>query len=406
MFPYYAIAKPYFVYFTVHFFTLVLISAWILIAALKRNPPNRNQIQYVLLSLTTGYIGGASTFFLVYDVPLEPFAAHFIWLYAAVITYAIAKHKLMDINLVVRAGAIHLCVIALITVIYIIAVFLAGAVFQKYFNLNTWQQAIVPLTIIALVFKPLERRVQDTADRFVLGRTTAMIESQNVLLMQEISKQDHLRSVATLAAGMAHEIKNPLTTIKTFAEYLPDKFEDPAFRDNFKRIVSDEVERVNQIVKQLLNYSKPQAAALKMTSLDAVMKDTMQLVNSRLLAKRITSVASYGNATAWADPHQLRQVFLNIIMNAIEAMPHGGELRVETAAEGAVSRITISDTGVGLSKEDQKRIFDPFFSKRDGGTGLGLSVVYGIVREHGGQIEVKSEEGKGTSFSVFLKSCN
>jgi signal transduction histidine kinase len=205
---------------------------------------------------------------------------------------------------------------------------------------------------------------------------------------------------------MAHEIKNPLTSIKTFTEYFPEKYNNPDFREKFNNIVGGEVDRINTIVKQLLEFSRPTEPDLKKSDINKLMDETLALLNNDLLKRDIKVKAHYSPLPSInVDPAQVKQVFLNIILNAIEAMRGGGTLTVRTGTihEQAAS-ITISDTGKGIGKEDLKHIFDPFFSRKDGGTGLGLSVVHGIIRKHGGKISAESTPGKGTALQITLPS--
>jgi signal transduction histidine kinase len=224
-------------------------------------------------------------------------------------------------------------------------------------------------------------------------------------LEDEILKQDRLKAVATLAAGMAHEIKNPLTSIRTFAEYLPEKYADPEFRGKFKKIVVDEVDRVNSIVQQLLEFSKPKEPELKPVSIVDILDDTLGLITSKLLDHKIALSREYqASPQILADRNQLKQAFLNLFLNSIQAMPGGGTLTVKTTLTGNNRLlVAISDTGTGIPKESLPHIFDPFYTTKESGTGLGLSIVHGIVLKHKGKIRVESGSG-GTTISVALKS--
>ena len=239
-------------------------------------------------------------------------------------------------------------------------------------------------------------------------------------LEMQIRRSDRLASLGTLSAGMAHEIKNPLVSIKTFAQLLPERYQDPDFRDTFSNLIGHEIDRIDSLVNQLLRFARPAKPLLKAMHVHDVLEKSLMLVGHRLYQKEIKLSRSW-NAdvdTIRADADQLEQVFLNFFLNAMDAMKQGGELTVATeiiAAEHWVSpingsngdtrevlRITVRDNGEGISDEDIPHVFDPFFTTKDYGTGLGLSVVHGIVQEHGGQIEVESEIAKGTAFHILL----
>lgn len=236
----------------------------------------------------------------------------------------------------------------------------------------------------------------------------------------QIRRSDRLASLGTLSAGMAHEIKNPLVSIKTFAQLLPERYQDSDFRDTFSNLIGHEIDRIDSLVNQLLRFARPAKPVLKPMHVHEVLEKSLQLVGHRLYQKEIKLTRSWQADvdTIRADADQLEQVFLNFFLNAMDAMKHGGVLSVGTEIHAAtewvaaisgtngdsheVLRITVRDDGEGIRKEDIPHVFDPFFTTKDYGTGLGLSVVHGIVQEHGGQIEVESELRKGTSFHILL----
>jgi len=236
----------------------------------------------------------------------------------------------------------------------------------------------------------------------------------------QMRRSDRLASLGTLSAGMAHEIKNPLVSIKAFAQLLPERYHESDFRETFSGLIVHEIDRIDSLVNQLLRFARPAKPLLRPMHVHEVLEKTLQLVQHRLYQKEIKVTRKLEAAidTIRADSDQMEQVFLNFFLNAMDAMKRGGELTVFTkilSGESLVTHlmpedgeknealhISIHDTGEGIKKEDIARVFDPFFTTKDFGTGLGLSVVHGIIEEHGGQIEVESELAKGTSFHIFL----
>jgi PAS domain S-box-containing protein len=236
----------------------------------------------------------------------------------------------------------------------------------------------------------------------------------------QIRRSDRLASLGTLSAGMAHEIKNPLVSIKTFAQLLPERYQDSDFRDTFSSLIGHEIDRIDSLVNQLLRFARPAKPHLKPLHIHEILEKSLLLVGHRLYQKDIKLTRSWqANVdTIRADSDQLEQVFLNFFINAMDAMKNGGELTVTTEVvtddewvstitntngethEGI--RVTIRDSGEGIRSEDIPHVFDPFFTTKDYGTGLGLSVVHGIIQEHGGEIEVESELKKGTSFHILF----
>jgi nitrogen-specific signal transduction histidine kinase len=236
----------------------------------------------------------------------------------------------------------------------------------------------------------------------------------------QIRRSDRLASIGTLSAGMAHEIKNPLVSIKTFAQLLPERYQDSDFRDTFSNLIGHEIDRIDSLVNQLLRFARPAKPVLRPMHVHHVLEKSLQLVGHRLYQKEIKLTRSWQADvdTIRADADQLEQVFLNFFINAMDAMNRGGELSVVTEIHAAsewvaaisgtngdsheVLRVTVRDSGEGIRKEDIPHVFDPFFTTKEYGTGLGLSVVHGIIQEHGGQIEVESELQKGTAFHILL----
>ena len=236
----------------------------------------------------------------------------------------------------------------------------------------------------------------------------------------QIRRSDRLASLGTLSAGMAHEIKNPLVSIKTFAQLLPERYQDSDFRDTFSSLIGHEIDRIDSLVNQLLRFARPAKPHLKPLHIHEILDKSLLLVGHRLYQKDIKLTRSWqANVdTIRADSDQLEQVFLNFFINAMDAMKNGGELTVTTEVATddewvsaithsngethEVIRVTIRDSGEGIRSEDIPHVFDPFFTTKDYGTGLGLSVVHGIIQEHGGQIEVESELKKGTAFHILF----
>ncbi len=218
--------------------------------------------------------------------------------------------------------------------------------------------------------------------------------------------RDKLASLSTLSAGMHHELKNPLTTIKIFAEYLPQKYDDPEFRKTFQEVVPAEVRRVNDLLSQLLNFSKPREPELRPVKLMALVGETLDFLKP-VIEKSGVEIrgARQEDPEVPADRDQMKQVFLNLILNALQAMPEGGRLEVsgDWNAKGQFA-VAISDTGAGIDPVQLKRIFDPFFTTKAKGTGLGLSIVQQILSAHGADIQVTSQPGRGTRCQISFKN--
>ena len=264
-------------------------------------------------------------------------------------------------------------------------------------------------------------------DRQVLGALMVLTNITAIKRLElQIRRSDRLASLGTLSAGMAHEIKNPLVSLKTFAQLLPERYQDSDFRDTFSNLIGHEIDRIDSLVNQLLRFARPAKPILKPLHAHEILEKALTLVGHRLYQKDIKLNRSWraDTDTIHGDADQLEQVFLNFFLNAMDAMKTHGELSVKTEIRSdqqwvsaltylngessgnsearEAFRITIRDSGEGIRAEDIPHVFDPFFTTKDYGTGLGLSVVHGIIQEHGGQIEVESELEKGTAFHILL----
>jgi len=216
---------------------------------------------------------------------------------------------------------------------------------------------------------------------------------------------DKLSSLGTVAAGMAHEIKNPLASIKGMSEMITKAFEkgDKETIEDFKKVVPKELDRISNLVQNLLTYSKPAKLNKIPTDLNKIVESTLKLFEVQLMKGSIKVNRNLGGLPVKDfDPELMKQVFTNLILNAMQAMFSGGELSIRSAVESDRIAIEISDTGQGISEERLKNIFDPFFTTKEKGAGLGLAITYKIIQGHGGNITVQSKVGEGTAFKVLL----
>ncbi|MEW6008883.1 MAG: ATP-binding protein [Candidatus Omnitrophota bacterium] len=396
----------YIIFYLIFYLFLVLYSLFLLIRHLKNiNPNKKNQIKYFILGSFVGWSGPEGMYlFIIFHLPVYPYSNILIAIMPLIFAYAILRHHLLDINIVIRKGLIYSFLIALITSIYFIFILFISRIFQSAMGYSSYIVNLLAVFLIALLFAPLKNKIQYLVDRNFFKGTLTSLAHEKAKLEEELRRSDRIKAVSTLAAGMAHEIKNPLTSIKTFTEYLDKNKGNPEFIDKFKRIVGSEVDRINSIVHQLLDFAKPAALRLKNCDIHRLLDETLTLLSNDLLKYNIKLIKQYNaqNLNLQADPNRLKQAFLNIILNAIEVMPNGGILTVSTDQLDDELSIAIKDTGKGISEKDLPHIFDPFFSTSEKGTGLGLSITHGIIKEHNGRIEVKSKVGLGSEFRIIL----
>ena len=248
-----------------------------------------------------------------------------------------------------------------------------------------------------------------------LANQTA-IAIENARLYEDLKKSktyirraDRLASLGTLTAGLAHEIRNPLVAIKTFTQLLPERLEDEEFRNQFLNIAAGEVDRISLLVNELLDFARPSDPRLEMEDVNSILDGMILLVSTESKKKHIEVVKNYGQdlPPISIDREQMKQVFLNILLNAVEATPENGRITVTTRSflkpgGDPYIQIGFTDTGCGIPAEYLEDIFNPFFTTKNKGSGLGLSISNQIVQDHSGYINVESELNKGSSFLINL----
>jgi signal transduction histidine kinase len=262
-------------------------------------------------------------------------------------------------------------------------------------------QVFAPQIAIAIENARLYSKLQE--QMFQLKRSHALL-----------SRAEKFSFLGNLAARLAHEIKNPMTAIGTFIQLLPTKYEDEEFRRDFHKIAMEETERVNNLITELLDLVKPKESQFKFDDLNGLIDKMILLVSPQTNAKKIDVIRQFDSEIdqVWIDPEKMKQVFLNLLSNAVEFTPAGGKIEISTKSltrkEGGKNiRVEIKDSGVGISPSNMDRIFDPYFttkhkSNMHDGTGLGLFIADQNMQDHGGIIEVKSKVNEGTTFILTL----
>ncbi|MDX2251347.1 MAG: ATP-binding protein [Nitrospira sp.] len=229
--------------------------------------------------------------------------------------------------------------------------------------------------------------------------------SERKLLEEQLRKTERIAELGTLASGMAHEIGTPMNVILGRAEYLMDRVRDEPTKKGLQTIIA-QVERITKVMNQLLAFARRKPPERGPLQLKDIVENGLELFQERLEKSRVAVESALDDdcPNVLADGDQMSQVFINLVMNALHAMPDGGTLRVGLAQDQDIVKLTVADSGHGIPPEALPKIFEPFFTTKEfgKGTGLGLTVVKGIIEEHQGTITVDSEEGKGTRFTISL----
>ncbi len=221
----------------------------------------------------------------------------------------------------------------------------------------------------------------------------------------QLIRSEKLAALGQLAAGIAHEIRNPLTSINILIHSLKEKLPPQNSQRQDLQVIEEEIHRINEIVDQFLRFAKPAPPLFEKVDVLSMMDEILQLLRPQIEKQRIV-VSKKFQALPFVliDREQIKQAFLNLLLNAIQAMPTGGQLILagHNSKDGQWIELSVKDTGVGISEENIQKLYDPFFSTKEGGVGLGLSITHRIIDQHQGKIEVESSPGEGTLFKVCL----
>jgi two-component system NtrC family sensor kinase len=568
-FRHYGVPGTVYPFYAISFISITIYSHYLLIRHFKKSQgQTRNQIRYLLFSTIFGFLGGISTFLPNFNIEVFPFGFYLISGYVVIISYAIAKHRLMDINIVLKKGTTYVLLLLLLfvpsflliliiqkifffkisylfTVIVVALLFLVAFFFYRIKpqtekmveqflfkhrydyreTLGNFSKALVSI----LDLQSLSRKILETITQtmgvekgslFLWNEEKAgysIFESKNVniavstphipkddplpqylqkmgeiIIREELAKganipslkdvvnkmslleaeatipfiskgqlvgmmnlgykftkdiyshediellntlanqtaivienarlyedlkrsksyirrADRLASLGTLTAGLAHEIRNPMVAIKTLTQLLPERLDDEEFRSQFLKIASGEVDRISSLVNELLDFARPSDPKWALEDINGILDGMILLISTATKKKLITIIKNYASnlPPAQIDREQIKQVILNMLLNAIDATPENGKITVKTRSftkpggEPYV-QIEFTDTGCGIPGEHIEDIFNPFFTTKNTGSGLGLSISNQIVQDHKGYIDVESQLEKGSSFFINL----
>jgi PAS domain S-box-containing protein len=260
------------------------------------------------------------------------------------------------------------------------------------------------VSILTITAVPLVREKRVTGNIILLRDITEKKKSE-----AKFRRAENLASLTTLAASVAHEIKNPLASMGIHLQLMQKELEreNCIGRDSaseYLDIISEEIERLNSIVVDFLFAVRPMDTRMKAEDVNDMIEELFEFMRYELEQNHVTFEFKPDKKLpkVTMDKKYLKQALLNIVKNGVAAMPDGGKLIISTHIQGDMVNINITDNGVGISEENMAKIFEPYFTTKDFGSGLGLTVVYKVIREHGGEISLDSSEGKGTTFTISL----
>jgi signal transduction histidine kinase len=396
---------PTFALFALIFVLLPAYGIYLLWQAAKRSTGfKRAQLSCLILATSLGFGGGFMWFPPAFGIDIPPLGAHIIALYCIIVGYAIVRYQFLDIQVVIRKSIIYSLLVTFLTIGYFGALYLIEHAFQARMGYRSPIVSVAAFALMAVAFQPLKVGIQRLVDWLIFRVPQEALAKRVERLEEQALQAEKLKAVSTLAAGMAHEIKGPLTGLMAYTEFLPERHQDKEFVEDCHRVFTQELKRIHGFVQDVLSFAKPKPPKFEPIDIGSLISSTVNLLSGELLKHRVQWAINcqHNGSTVQADSNQLRQVLINLIQNACEAMPQGGSLTIATQANNGHLELTISDTGEGMPKELLPKIFDPFVTTKDSGNGLGLAMVRSIIQSHRGTIHADSTPNLGTTFTVRL----
>lgn len=221
-------------------------------------------------------------------------------------------------------------------------------------------------------------------------------------LEEQIRRTEKLSAIGELAAGIAHEIRNPLAIIKTIAQTIDKDIEDEETKEGLE-IIEDEIDRANRVIQGLLDFARPNVLKNEVQCLSKIIDIVTTITNKYAEQHRVRiSFHCESDVTSSVDGDKLKQAFINIILNSVQAMPGGGNIYINLYRKGEWNVISFKDEGIGIGRDKLEKVFEPFYTTKEKGTGLGLSITHRVIEEHKGYVKIESEEKKGTQIDIYL----
>lgn len=272
--------------------------------------------------------------------------------------------------------------------------------YSDWYVRNTLKYSLIAVSIFLIILFSLYMWNDKLKEE--VEKKTKSLEMAN----ESLRKKDRMESLGILMAGIAHEIRNPLTSIKTYAELLPKKYDNPKFREMISKDIPYEIERLNNLINELLEYSKPKKAFKENVNIYEIIEKILALIANKIQKESVKiNIDIPKDVFVYADKNHLKQIIINLILNGIEAIDKEEKsINISTMGSLGKTYLIIEDNGCGMDKDELNKIYDPFYTTKASGTGLGLFVCYQLIEENNGKIHVSSAKDEGTSFILEFKS--
>lgn len=388
---------------------------------LTSHPEKKRMLFILLIGIGLGFFGGTFNFCPAVHWDIYPYGNLLVPVFSVIVAYAVLQYKFMDIGFVLRKGSIYTLLIVLISVMYSMTMLVFEPLFARLFGEGSTLAGIMAAIILGFIYAPMRVKIELLVDSTIFKGYHQEIARQNTLMQDELVRSEKFKMVSTITRQLIYEIRNPLTAIKTHSILGSKRLENKEFLTKAFSTIDRQVERINDLLQQLLTFSNPSPPEFQKTSIHLVIEDVLNILKREFIEKKVEIVRDYHtseNELLKIDQVQMRQAVYNIVTNAVEAVNQkgGGTITLSTEIKDASRtgrlkfdesvehyfELRIADQGVGIPAESLGSIFDPFYSLEKKKTGMGLSVTYRIIKDHGGFIFAESRLGEGATFIVEL----
>lgn len=322
------------------------------------------------------------------------------------ISYAIFENALTEIPSALKQSVIY----SLVGIVLFLVFFIVNVIIQLTLTgFSVIEQTILSFAIFVIlthfIFRPLRDIIHSSIDKMFFAENYFSIVKENRLLKKEIAQSEKYKTLATVFNRIIIEIKNPLTALKGYSQYLERNLHDEEFLLGFSKVLNEEVDRITTLIDRLAVHSQQAEISARLINFTELIDKTISLLDNNFVQQKVVVEKNYcdhSDVRLNLDPDLMTQAFLNILSNSIDSMTSGGTIIVSTDWDGKVFEVTIKDTGCGIPAKSLELVFNPFYTLKTGYTGLGLSTAKEIIERHEGTIFIESKLYEGTTITIRL----
>ncbi|MCA9405412.1 MAG: hypothetical protein KC684_02660 [Candidatus Omnitrophica bacterium] len=384
---------------------------------LKSHPEQKKQLFILTISSIIGFVGGTMNFLPGFGINIYPWGNFLIPIYSIMIAYVVLQYQFMDISFVLRKGAVYACLIFLISALYFFTFLVCEPFVKTLFGAENYSifPAVISAVFLTFLYGPMRLKIEYIVDATLFRKYNEEIKRQNEMMEHELIRSEKFKMAAEIMRNVVYQVRNPLTAIKTRSLLILQRLNNTEFIEQSAKNIDEQVEKVNQLLHQLLKFSNPSAPKMEQHNVYEIIDEVITILDQECINNGIKVTKEFlTKETIFLriDPVQFRQALYNIINHSIHAMPVGGTLKLNTEIKEKYAIdlkestnhffcLEITDTGKEIKKEELSHIFDPFYNEKEKDADLSLSIAHRIIKEHNGAIDVKSST-EGTIFSLYI----